>query len=378
MTTTAMRSIKNNDIQCLRAIAILLVLVQHTRGRIPTPDIHAKLFEYAVFWPGVDIFFAISGFLICQTFLRDLSKNSSRRDAMKGFWIRRVARLLPAVVAWSLISVAVATYTVSYGGSNPIKIATGAAAAMLGVSNLYWVECVKAGVNVCGSADFNGVTWSLSLEWQLYAILTSLILFTGQRRAIGLMLVVAILMSLLPAPSFSYPWAFRVQAFALGALAYALLSKRPGELPTLPLDQLTSLGLVIVGVFVCVTAPIKLPQPFVIPTIAVGALLCLLGSIGKHSFSRFRAFSPLIWIGERSYSIYLCHLPVILLVRETMQKTIGLANTPANNVIALLSVSCLIALCADLSYRYIELPFQARAKRRLAALPMNNEVRPIS
>ncbi|SEK05109.1 acyltransferase [Achromobacter sp. NFACC18-2] len=371
-----MASAKNNDIQCLRAFAILLVLVQHTRARIPTPDIHARLFEHAAFWPGVDIFFAISGFLICQTFLRDLNASSSRRDAFKEFWIRRVARLLPAVIFWVAISVAVAAYTVSYSGADPIKVAAGGAMSILGLSNLWWVECVKAGRDVCGSADFNGVTWSLSLEWQLYAILTALIFFAGKRRAIGLLIIAAVLMSFLPAPSFSYPWAFRIQAFSLGAVTYCVLSRHPGELPKLPINTMVSLILVAIGILICVIAPVKLHEPLVIPTIALGALLCLLGSLGERPFSQSRAFSPLIWIGERSYSIYLCHLPIILFVRETMQRTLGLANTPTNQAIALLSVACLVALCADLSYRYIELPFQEWAKRKLAAGSLTLSPRP--
>ncbi|WP_454751704.1 acyltransferase family protein [Cupriavidus necator] len=361
-----MATSKNNDIQCLRALAILMVLLQHYRGRLPAPDSYLRIFDHFNFWPGVDIFFAISGFLICQTFLRDLSASSSRREAVYGFWIRRMARLLPAVVAWCVISVFVAYYAASYAGAEPAKVALSGLMAILGLSNFYWVECVKAGQNVCGSADFNGVTWSLSLEWQLYAALSMLLCFAGKRKAIGIMLFVATLMSFLPAPGFSYPWAFRIQSFTLGALVYCVLSKRDGDLPSIPSHLATTLALIITGTLLCILAPTKLQQPFVIPTIALGSLLCLLGAIGRRQFSSSPAFYPLIWIGERSYSIYLCHLPVLIFIRETMHRYVGLSNAPQNLAIAFASAVVLIAVLADLSYRFIERPFQERAKKRFS------------
>ncbi len=358
-----MGTTKNNDIQCLRAIAILMVLLQHYRSRLPTPDGYYRLFEHFGFWSGVDVFFAISGLLICQTFLRDLDRAPTRREAVTSFWKRRIARLFPAVVFWSALSIAAAAFVSSYPGAEPARVAISAAMAVIGLSNLYWVNCVQAGTAACGSADFNGVTWSLSLEWQLYAVLTTLIVLTGKRGAVTLMLCIGAAMSFLHAPSFSYPWAFRVQAFALGALVYLAFAPRTGALPRLSMPRWVAVSGLLLGVLICAIAPANLPQPFVLPVIAIGSVICLLSSLRGDAFSGSAVSMPLVWIGERSYSIYLCHLPIILVTREAMQRTIGLEPTTANVVVAVVSAGCLIAVAADLSYRWIELPFQKLASR---------------
>jgi len=360
---------KNDDIQCLRAIAILMVIMQHYRARLPTPDAYFRMFEYFGFWSGVDVFFAISGFLICQTFLRDVHSAPSRRKAVASFWKRRFARLFPAFALWAVLSVGAAFVARSYPGAEPARIAVGAGMALIGLSNLYWVNCVQATAAACGSADFNGVTWSLSLEWQLYALLTTLILLIGKRWAVAVMLCIGLAMSVLDAPSFSYPWALRVQAFALGALVYLVFAPASDALPRIAMPRwLAFIGLVT-GILICTIAPANLPQPFVLPTIALGASICLLSSLRGDAFSGLAPASPLVWIGERSYSIYLCHLPLILIIREIMLRTTGLEPTVENVMLAVVGSAVLIGVASNLSYCRIELPFQRLGTRGPAQLP---------
>jgi peptidoglycan/LPS O-acetylase OafA/YrhL len=247
-------------------------------------------------------------------------------------------------------------------GADPAKVAIGAATAFLGISNAYWVNCVQAGFGTCGSADFNGVTWSLSLEWQLYALLTTLICIFGRHRALAMMLAVAVFMAFLPGPSFSYVWAFRLQAFTLGALTGLALEKTT-PLMNRPWYQGISLLLFVCGVLICVGAPTSLPQPFSLPAIAVGAWLCLASTLEGNVFSKFKASKPLVWIGERSYSVYLCHLPLILVTREIMFRTCGLDVSTKNIAIALVTLIVLIAISAELSYRFIEIRFQGIARQ---------------
>jgi peptidoglycan/LPS O-acetylase OafA/YrhL len=212
------------------------------------------------------------------------------------------------------------------------------------------------------------VTWSLSLEWQLYATLTLLIVAFGARTAVLLMLLAAMVMSAFPAPSFSFPWAFRLQAFALGAATFLILGRR-GNLPTLSLHPLIRAALLIAGIFICISAPVQFRQPFILPTVAVGALLCLLSSLSDTGYSSRSRFSvPLVWIGERSYSVYLCHLPIILITKEILARSIGLQVDFAHVATGIAIAGVLIAVCSDLSYRFIEKPFQEIARRRLAEL----------
>ncbi|SEK05142.1 acyltransferase family protein [Paraburkholderia diazotrophica] len=364
---------KNNDLQCLRAVAIILVMMQHYRNRLPTPDAYSRLFEHFSFWTGVDIFFAISGLLICHSFLRDLRHSASIKQASIAFWVRRLGRLFPAVVFWVAISVCVAAIASHSAGADPRKAAVSGAAALLGVSNAYWSYCVQHQIAACGSADFNGVTWSLSLEWQLYATLMLLIVAVGRKWAVGLMLIAAIIMSAFPAPSFSIAWAFRMQAFALGAATFLVLGKG-GSLPKLSLHPVACITMLMLGVLVCASSPTHLPQPFVLPAAAAGALLCLVSALSGNSYSRYRIVAPLIWIGERSYSIYLCHLPIFLVTNEVLVRSIGLQADLGHIVIGLAIATTSIAICSDLSYRFIEAPFQRFVQYRLTRARQTNGV----
>ncbi|WP_176247757.1 acyltransferase [Pseudomonas sp. B15(2017)] len=348
---------KNTDIQILRAIAILLVIAQHIRSRLPTPQAYHEIFDHVTFWPGVDIFFAISGFLICKTFFRDMQTSQTKTSAIKSFWIRRVARLLPAVVFWGVTSIAISFYTSSYPNTNPSLVAKSALTGILGVSNIYWASCVQFALE-CGSADYNAVTWSLSLEWQLYALSTLLFVATGFRKGIIILAAISIIMSFLPSPSFSFPWVFRPQAFVIGALIFLI-----GTEKSKALNPSANIALLFTGLLICLLSPINIPQPFTVPAISVGAGLCLYSTLGGSSIP------PLIggffsWIGERSYSIYLCHLPMILFSREILNTLSLTAPSNINFFIGIVIATALIAFMSEASYKFIELPFQRKLSNR--------------
>lgn len=344
---------KNRDIQVLRGIAIALVLVQHCRNRLPTPDAYHRIFDHVAFWSGVDVFFAISGFLIFQTFGRAMQRSETRGKAMSSFIARRLSRLYPAAVAWVVASVLLAAVLTTAPNGDPLKVLASGAAALVALSNLYFVLCLPD-VAACGNPDFNGVTWSLSTEWQLYLVLACLMLTIGRRQAVGALILAAVVMSAFDAPSWSALWAFRVQAFALGGLTAWMVERRPG----FTLSRPVSIVLLLVGIGVVVLAPAQLPQPFVLPAIALGAWACLLSALNGDSFTS-AITAPLHWIGERSYSIYLCHLLVLLSVREVLTRLGMMDPTPLHVALGFGSALVVIAAVGDLSYKQIELQFHS-------------------
>ena len=348
---------KNNDIQCLRALAIILVIAQHYRNRLPTPEWYALLFRHFGFWSGVDIFFAVSGFLICKTFLHDLDQANSFPVAAKRFWLRRAIRLMPALVFWSGFSVALTLITMSAVEADTLKVLISAAISLIGLSNVYWSHCFQTDISACGNPDFNGITWSLSLEWQLYALLTMLLYVLGRRFAIILMLGFSLIMSTLQAHAFSYAWSFRMQAFTLGALIF-IISSKDCRFRALHVSLISSRIMLLSGMLLCIMAPKSVPQPFVLPAIALGAAFCLVSALNGDSYSKSRLARPFIWIGERSYSVYLCHLPLILITREIMSRTMGLQATDANMLTAIFISGSLISISSAISYRLIEQYFQ--------------------
>lgn len=96
---------KNMDIQALRAIAIIMVILQHYRNRLPSPEWYTQSFNYVSYWTGVDIFLAISGYLMCKTLSRDINKGGSTTDAFIGFFKRRLFRLFPCLLLWGVLSI---------------------------------------------------------------------------------------------------------------------------------------------------------------------------------------------------------------------------------------------------------------------------------
>ncbi|SDE11044.1 acyltransferase family protein [Paraburkholderia lycopersici] len=343
---------KNQDIQCLRAIAIIVVMAQHFRGRLPSPRAYLEAFHYVQFWTGVDIFFAISGFLVCKTFLAGLEGAGSRQEAFIDFWIRRAIRLLPALYFWLAVSVAVSGLLSTIAYHELGKVLVSALSAVLAVSNLYWAHCVQTDIQSCGNADFNGVTWSLSLEWQLYAILACTLFIGGRRAALFILLILSALLSFYPLEIFSYPWAFRPLAFTLGVIVYLAIERVPSLAETISYG--TCRFLLLVGLALCLAGPVFVPIRAGLLVIGLGAVLCLISSLKGNSYSVSPFARPLIWVGERSYSIYLCHLLCILITHQLIE-TYGYLSITAGHVV--LSIAIFIAMTlvlSDLSYRLIE------------------------
>lgn len=197
------------DIQALRAIAIIMVILQHYRNRLPSPEWYTQSFNYVSYWTGVDIFLAISGYLMCKTLSRDINKGGSTTDAFIGFFKRRLFRLFPCLLLWGVLSI---IFSVSVGFSvekSFIKFYT----SILGYSNLNFYQCAIANVD-CD--QMNAVTWSLSLEWQLYILLAVIMIFLGKSNLILKFVFIIIAATFLPvSPTYilSIGWWIRPQAF---------------------------------------------------------------------------------------------------------------------------------------------------------------------
>lgn len=343
---------KNIDIQVLRAVACMAVVFQHLNGRIPTPNWYSNIFNHALFWPGVDIFFAISGYLICKTFCNELLKTDSKGDALNHFWRKRVARLMPTLLFWLAASIAISFITTSTPSTDPYLVARSAISAVFGLSNIYWASCVNLNL-ACGSGDYNAVTWTLSLEWQLYAVSTLLIAFVGIKRYLFAMLIISVAISTLNAPNFSFPAVLRPQAFFIGSLVFFTSHKL-----NFIKNRIACNTAFIAGLLTCFLAPIHIPQPFTVPAISLGAGLCLLSAMPGNSLSNILPKHLLSWVGERSYSIYLCHLPALLLVRELMTSLKMTDPTLLNFSLSLMLAVAFIGTMGDLSFRKIEQPMK--------------------
>lgn len=162
--------VRNGRIQHIdvwRFIAIALVLVSHLVRFVDplyqnaVPEIISAVRRSGLI--GVQIFFCISGFVICRGMMREFQE--SGRVSMRGFYIRRAYRILPALTAY-ILSVAVLV--------------------SLGVFDLTVFQFMKAGAFLCNFPEFGpscswalGHTWSLAYEEQFYLVFPLLFVWGG-------------------------------------------------------------------------------------------------------------------------------------------------------------------------------------------------------
>lgn len=366
---------KIEEIQVLRAIAVILVVVFHSRFDLtgtPHPDLR-DLFDYLGGGAGVDLFFVISGFVIARNLVPNLQATTStaeRKQALVVFWLRRVFRLLPSAWFWLGFTLVCTQFFNESGAFGHFKAAyEGALAAVLNVANVRFMACFDH--FECGPTF---VYWSLSLEEQFYFVLPILILLS--RRFLVPVLVV-LLLSQLPEAT-SVLAGFRFGGLILGVLLAIFTQTRsyrwvePEGLATRRWVS-APLFLLLLLVLSTVQGPeLKVVSGTLKYDLAVipGALLVLLASYDRGYLVPPGMLRNLLsWIGERSYALYLIHIPVFYLSREILFDTPLAGSTSTQQWInhGLLSVALLLIL-SECSYRLIELPWLHRGRDVIARL----------
>lgn len=341
------------DVQGLRGVAVLLVVAYHAGLPIPGG------------WVGVDVFFVISGYVIGRLLLGELAR-SGRLD-LGSFLARRARRLLPALTLMTVVALALGALL-----RNPsifgIEAARSAVAASAYVANIYlYRHTGYFGPSADATNPFLH-TWSLSVEEQLYLLFPVFLAgcwLLGRRRrplvavrlgivavSVGSFALAAVLTATEVSTPLEVPHRFaffmlptRAWEFGVGALLATttlVLGRRAGRLA-----GVVGSGLVLVAALsldgVAPFASISMLLP------VGGAALLLLGGSGSRGPSPL-SWRPLTWIGDRSYSWYLWHWPLIAIGRTV------LADTTAVSVA--LGVGSLVP--AALAYRFVELRYWKR------------------
>jgi peptidoglycan/LPS O-acetylase OafA/YrhL len=368
---------KIEEIELLRAVAILFTLFQHL-GKLLMPSKDA--WDYVIFnnpyWGGVDLFFCISGFVISKSMMAHWHNLSTRDHWMEiwRFWARRFFRIVPTLWLWVGLSVTAAVYFNKSGAFGPIgPNVDDALAALLNYSNLHVYHCV-IGHASCGP---NPVYWSLSLEEQFYLILP-LMFFLPRRIMLSFMAIIIVIQ--LPIHRMPWEqttggalWFMRTDAILIGVLIAYFSTTDSYQCLAEKLYQKyrfrTAVGLVLI---ISLSAVPRSGFYFTAGAIAViSGLLVLLASFNTGLlFKKSKIARPFLWIGSRSFSIYLIHLPTYYIVNELAYRLSGFDNkykTPLtydsfNLTIALSTFAALIVL-AEANYRLIETPMRIWGRR---------------
>jgi len=357
------------DIQGLRAVAVLIVVIYHagfvTGGYI-----------------GVDVFFVLSGFLMGGLLLREARETG--RVRLWSFFSRRAKRLLPALAVTTTATVLLAAAVGPFGGVLEATTSTGKATSTF-FANLRIYRL--AGNYFTGAAEQNALlhTWSLSVEEQFYfglpVVLLVLCAVLYRRRAaltatfVTVMSAIAVGSLILNVLMVDRQWrvhgiwqpqqfAFfnpltRIWEFAAGVLlaAWALRaasSERSArsELPVVVRQVLAAASFAAV-----IVATVLYGKDTAFPGLAavlpVAATVVLLG-FGRDlpPLRRLLEWRPAVRIGDLSYGWYLWHWPLIVFARYRW----------GDNRLALSLAALAGLLLAAITYRLVEEPFR-RNKR---------------
>lgn len=347
----------------LRGVSILLVLSVHMRLIAP---VTGSVLPAGGFL-GVDVFFVISGFLITSLLLSEYQ--TTHNISLKSFYWRRALRLFPALLGVLLFTSLLAGLYGSFSalGLTPIRLAS---------TLTYFTNWIRAyeGSETWLLFHF----WSLSIEEQFYliwpAVLLSLLWFKVRPAVITLLVIAAIVASV-----FLKLWLFdsgatvnrvyygsdtRADSVLIGCLASLALSLgyiRITEQAQRLLSAMARAGVIIIFGFIVVSSdgfqPLYLGGLTLI-SLSVGAIVLHLTASPESAAARLLSNPSLVWIGKRSYGLYLWHWPMYEIARL-------LPGEIATAIAALVLTVC----AASLSYRYIELPFlriKARQSKALA------------
>lgn len=340
------------DIQVLRAVAVLLVVVSHAwPTRLPGGFV------------GVDVFFVISGYLVAGRLLDDAAHGN--RPAILAFLGRRIRRILPAASVVAVLTAAVFSLVLDPLESG--RYLGDATAALLFVANFRAESAVTGYFSVVDPSPLRHY-WSLGVEEQFYLLLPLLALvcalFHLRRRTILAILVVVGAASFVAGAwlaRFDATYAFymlppRVWEFCVGAIA-ALLpgmvgAAGPGRARhRWTVAVLGTVGAVLMAVSIRLLTPESLvPGLLVVPAVVGTSLLLYAGRAGLAC--RQLWWAPARWLGDRSYALYLTHWPPLtwLLIR-TNGASPERSDTLAALAVAVGSAALLHALVERPLYR---------------------------
>lgn len=312
---------RRDDIQGLRAIAVLIVVAYHA-GMPFVPG----------GFVGVDLFFVLSGFLITQLLLREIAVTGT--IDLREFWARRARRILPV----SALVLATTMFAVRAFMSPLEREAIGADVLWSALFSGNWRFAQQQTDYLASDRDPSPVLhyWSLGVEEQFYLVWPVLLIvlavvwrLSGRRTTVhavvfGGAFAVLILVSLtycIRTTAADQPYAFfgtparawQLAAGALTALAVpAILRWRPRTRAALGASGLVLFGLCVHLLDESGSAGLGYPSWLAIAPTLAGVLLITSGTGPYARLNRWLALRPLTYVGDISFSLYLWHWPVLV------------------------------------------------------------------
>ena len=342
----------------IRAIAVIMVLAYHL-----------KLALFKSGFLGVTVFFILSGYLITGILISEVEEEGT--IDLKNFWLRRIRRLVPAVMSMAVVIIFVSAVV------NKIIFTKGCKdflASVLGFNNWWQIFNKVSYFEAAGVPSPFTHCWSLAIETQFYLIYPLFLLgiyklakSRGEGRAkrgllfagvtlllalISVILMIALVNPQQDASRVYYGTDTRAFSLLFGALLailweYRMVPRRLSASVNMVLGSVSFAVLLVMTIAINGSSNFWYRGGQFFGTILT-VLMVYAVSGRKTCLSRFLSNPVLKWIGDRSYSIYLWHYPIILLISKGIK---------ASWWITLIEIVLSVVL-AELSYRFIETPIR--------------------
>lgn len=336
------------EIDGLRALAVIMVLAYHLK----MPFAKSGLL-------GVTVFFVISGYLITGILINEIEESGG--VDLKNFWLRRIRRLLPAVLSMAVVMIfvsAVVNRVVFTKGCNDLL------SAVFGYNNWWQIFRKVSYFENAGAPSPFTHCWSLAIETQFYLIYPILLILLSKARNRGkifaavtavLAMISVVLMGVLYSPDGDpsrvyYGTDTRAFSLLIGALAaiqkeyHIIKVKLRGKLWAV----IGSISvLILIGMMMLISSYssfLYYGGQAIVSVLAAFVVYAV--TVSRSLLNIILDSSILKWIGDRSYSIYLWHYPIIVLMSGGKRATWW---------IVILEVVLSVGF-AELSYRFIETP----------------------
>lgn len=336
---------------------------------------------------GVSLFFVLSGYLITDILASQW--HHQQRIDLKDFWIRRFRRLLPAMLLMLFILV---VWVTLFDHSRLASLRGDVLGAVTYISNWQFIFQEQSYFESFGPPSPLGHFWSLAVEEQFYLLwplimLVGLKLFPRRGPLFGFIAIGAALSALWMAviyqpgddPSRVY---YGTDTRAFGLLIGAGLSiiwpswKLSSDVSVSSRRRLNMTGLVALLIILFMMWKVDRYESFLYQggmllfSLAAAVLVAVLAHPAS-SVSRLLSWKPLVWIGVRSYGIYLWHYPVMILTSPDT----GARDLPWPAVALQIAASVLLAA---LSWKYVEEPIRHGGLQKLWSKASSLRRRPAS
>lgn len=324
-----------NDIQGMRAIAVLAVIIYHV-----------NLSWLPAGFLGVDMFFVISGYIVSRLILK-----ANTQFNWGNFYLGRIKRIIPAYLTLLIL------------------ITIFASVLFLEQDFKFFYDSLKSALYFSSNQYFSSFgnyfapssyelpllhTWSLALEMQFYFILPLLLVFLPKRFILIILFILSLILLTWSEYRISYrndslyfSLFARIPEFFAGVLLAIFIQNKKNINKNIA-NTMSLLGITILFLsFIFINETHYPGYISLVPSVATILLL----SSPDGIINKFLSHKILVWIGGISYSLYLWHWPLLAIIRyytESYELSLSL----------LLTYLLVTFICAWLSYRFIEQPFR--------------------